>query len=329
MTPDVASRLGVLDQDGLICAYRLAPLRPCGREALGDQSIRPAWIHLNLNDTRAQRWLERCSGLGDSVLGVLLGREPRIHAQVSPGGFVAVLGDLHHDFDGDPERFGVLRVYCDGTQLITTRRHPLRSSDTLRRRLLADEFDVASTFELFVHYIGCLADTFGAVVAELGDETDDVEDLVLAGRYHEQGGTLGRIRRTLVRLRRSLGANRTALGTIAARFTPGESDHLQRLRQGLERLEAVAQDLELVQEHARLLQEEIEGRIGEETNRNIYLLSIMTTTLLPITLITGIYGMNVQGLPLLRHPHGFFWVIGLMCMAVAGILLVLRRRHVL
>jgi zinc transporter len=80
---------------------------------------------------------------------------------------------------------------------------------------------------------------------------------------------------------------------------------------------------------ARLLQEEIAGRLGEATNRNLFVLSIVTTTLLPITLITGIFGMNVGGLPFVASGSGFWWVLAIMGLAVAVTLIVLRRRRVL
>ena len=49
-------------------------------------------------------------------------------------------------------------------------------------------------------------------------------------------------------------------------------------------MDAIAQDIELCQERTRLLQEEIAGRLGEATNRNLFFLSIVTATLLPVTL---------------------------------------------
>lgn len=101
------------------------------------------------------------------------------------------------------------------------------------------------------------------------------------------------------------------------------------MRQAVEHLEAVGQDLELVQERARLLQEEVANLLNESTNRNLFLLSIVTTTLLPITLITGVFGMNVGGLPLVNHPHGFVWVMIVMIVSVIVIFVMLRRRRVL
>ena len=102
----------------------------------------------------------------------------------------------------------------------------------------------------------------------------------------------------------------------------------QHLHEVAERMEAVAQDIELVQERTRLLQEEIAGRLNEATNRNLFFLSVITATMLPVTLITGIFGMNVGGLPWLSDPRGVHWVTGIMVMAVVSVLLLLRRRRI-
>ncbi|MGH8531911.1 MAG: CorA family divalent cation transporter [Gammaproteobacteria bacterium] len=83
-------------------------------------------------------------------------------------------------------------------------------------------------------------------------------------------------------------------------------------------------DLDTIQERAKLLQEELAGRVAEMTSRNLVILSIVTTVFLPITLITGIFGMNVAGLPGLEDGSAFWWVI----LGMAGVvLLVLILLH--
>jgi zinc transporter len=249
--------------------------------------------------------------------------------QVFPGGFVAVLGDLHHDFDADPEGFGSLRVYVDAHVMISGRVHPLRSVDRLRRELqrsVAPE----SPIELFEQLIEQLAETVAGVSAKLSDTVEDAEDEILAGRVQERGGELGRVRRLLARLRRQVNANRSALLPLATRLQGlVNMEQRQRLREAVEHLDAVGQDLELVTERARLLQEEIAGRLGEATNRNLYVLSIVTTALLPITLITGVFGMNVGGLPFEHTGHGFWLVLGVMAATLAATHILLKRMGVL
>ena len=52
-------------------------------------------------------------------------------------------------------------------------------------------------------------------------------------------------------------------------------------------------------------------RMEEESNRHLHVLSILTTLLLPPTLVTGIFGMNTKGLPLTDVETGFLWAAGL------------------
>jgi zinc transporter len=43
-------------------------------------------------------------------------------------------------------------------------------------------------------------------------------------------------------------------------------------------------------------------KTAEQTNRNLHVLAVVTTILLPATLITGIFGMNVGGCRWLKTP---------------------------
>ena len=54
--------------------------------------------------------------------------------------------------------------------------------------------------------------------------------------------------------------------------------------------------LEALYERAKLLQEEIASQMSEQMNRNLMALSILTALLMPATLVSGIFGMNVAGL---------------------------------
>jgi zinc transporter len=84
---------------------------------------------------------------------------------------------------------------------------------------------------------------------------------------------------------------------------------------------------ESIQERTRLLQEEIASRTFEATNLNLYIVSLFTVIFLPLTLITGIFGMNVAGLPWLEDPGGFLWVLGVMAFTLIASLVILYWRR--
>lgn len=322
------------DSSGLICGFVLQPqgaATPVAWDAKFDlDSVTgPIWLHFNLADTRAVNWIAACEAIPLDARELILDHDALARHEVADNGLALVIGDLHHDFNGDPEGFGTLRLYIDKHVLITGRRHPLKAVDQLRREMGAG-LEVASTIDLLARMIELLAATFQRVVKDHGDIVDDAEDQILAGHVRDQGAELGRVRRLLARLRRHVNGERHALAQSLARAHrwAGNADTTE-LRQAAERLDGTAQDLELVQERARLLQEEIAGRLGEATNRNLYLLSVMTTVLLPINLITGVFGMNTSGLPWSHNENGFFHAAICMLIGIAISLALLRRNRIL
>lgn len=64
---------------------------------------------------------------------------------------------------------------------------------------------------------------------------------------------------------------------------------------------------------------------GEQTNRVMQVLTTITITFLPLTLIAGIYGMNFKNMPELSSPFGYYIVLGVMVFIAAGILLFFRK----
>ena len=66
--------------------------------------------------------------------------------------------------------------------------------------------------------------------------------------------------------------------------------------------------------------------INHQTNRIIRILTIMSAILLPLTVISGLYGMNV-GLPLANTSFAFLAVIGVMVGIAVLMLAFFRLRH--
>lgn len=322
------------DTAGLICGFRFHPDGPpeplnWGISEPGRCVDGSAWLHFSLADVRAQKWIAACERIPPRGREVLLDTDSHIHMEPAGRGFAGVLGDLHYEFDADPDRVGVMRLYVDEDFVVTARLHPLKAVDKLRVEVRSG-LQIATTMGLVIRLVEDVTDTLTAVAVEQGEIVDEIEDQVLKNRFLRESEDLGRVRRLLARLRRHIDAQRHALGHIAHRPPAWfRDDETSDLRRSIERLSGVSQDLESIQERARLLQDEIAGRIGNATNQNLYIVSLLTAIFLPITLITGIFGMNVGGLPFLEQDTGFAWVIGLMLLTVTISLVLLHWRRFL
>jgi zinc transporter len=77
--------------------------------------------------------------------------------------------------------------------------------------------------------------------------------------------------------------------------------------------------------HCQFLLEELRAQVEEETNRNLYILTMFSVIFLPATLIASIWGMNVGGIPFSGSPNGFWVVAGLIAAVFTLVALVLFR----
>jgi Mg2+ and Co2+ transporter CorA len=102
----------------------------------------------------------------------------------------------------------------------------------------------------------------------------------------------------------------------------------------LVRINDVMEHVSRVLTHARRLEDSIESAVqihfsavAHRTNRTMRLLTLITALFMPLTLITGIFGMNFVRMPWVGNGEGFWWAMGLMgaVVAVLGVIFALAR----
>jgi zinc transporter len=103
---------------------------------------------------------------------------------------------------------------------------------------------------------------------------------------------------------------------------------MEALVQAIQVLNGLGAGLEGLYERAKLLQDEIAALLSEDINRKLLWLAIMSALLMPATLLTGIFGMNVAGLPGTHDPASFWIVIGVMAGCAAITIFLLRKLRV-
>ena len=87
--------------------------------------------------------------------------------------------------------------------------------------------------------------------------------------------------------------------------------------------------------HVRRLEQTAETSVqihfslqGNRTNDIMRTLTVLTAIFLPLNLITGIFGMNFDTIPLLHQQSGFWWALGaMMVIALVLVLLFWRKRY--
>lgn len=63
-----------------------------------------------------------------------------------------------------------------------------------------------------------------------------------------------------------------------------------------------------------------------KTNETMKILTIISSIILPLTFITGIYGMNFDFLPFAHEPWGFYGILGLMVVVAVVFIFIFKKR---
>lgn len=102
----------------------------------------------------------------------------------------------------------------------------------------------------------------------------------------------------------------------------------------LVRVDDLSSHIERIQKHTTRLRSAIQAAIdlhfsavANQTNENMRILAIITAIFAPLTLLTGIYGMNFQAIPGLKNPMGFWVMIVVMLVTTIILIIFFYRRH--
>ena len=308
------------DPHGLICGFLFAqgvPGTPLtledARRWLDGAAVSGAgafvWLHFNLSDATAEKWMRAHLPLAPEFFEALKEGSRSTRIEDASDHLVAVMNDVAYEFSFDPSEIATLWLTVSERWAVSARSHPLRSIDRLREAVKQGCIFDSST-ALLNHLMHDQGEVLVRIVRESTVQVDAVEDTLARGGLRGKRADLGRLRRVLVRLQRLLAPEPGAMFRLL-RQPPtwiGEAD-LDELRQSTEEFSLVLRDLAALQERIKLLQEEIAAQVGEQTNRSLFTLTVVTVLALPINICAGLFGMNVGGIPWAQDTHGFWWVI--------------------
>jgi len=311
------------DRSGLVFFYQFDADGRCTQDP--DQA-RWTWRSYLATDIRARVTLDREPLLPAAVKGSLVAPGYACHIDLDDGWLHGDLPDLRHDYSMEAKGLGHFRFALNETVLIDGRKQPLRSVDNVRRMVEGGTRQFRTPADLLEVLTGQSLDGLSADHLRISEELDGIEERIVRDAWHSERKALNETRRRLVAIHRQM-------ASIAGLFRHLEHAHHAELPEALadmatrlsNRATALHHDGEQLQARARLLQDELMAKLSEQSNQLLYFLSMLTAVLLPMTIISGLFGMNVGGIPFSENPTGF-WIVSIFAAAVAtAVLYVLRR----
>jgi zinc transporter len=290
------------------------PVRACGQEG-----GRLRWVHLDGNAAETSGWLAQHGRLPSTVPHALTAQETRPRCEaIENGALLNLRGPAQDDKQPFEDRLVSIRIWVEGTRAISVGFRALAGLDELRGDMeegrVADPGDIVSRLAIGI------TRRLDPVIAQLGDLVDECETALDPDSAFETRRRIAAARADAIVYRRFVVPEREALSRLAELDADWiHDDDRLHLRETADRFARMGEELEAVRERAALIHEQLTDIRSEQIERRGLLISVVALVFLPLTFITGLLGMNVDGIPFAHAPWAFAAVCGL-CAVIAGVI---------
>ena len=273
------------------------------------------WTHFDDCDDTTQQWLSGPGALVDTVVAALIATETRPRMEVVDGGALVNLRGLDASVATNPDMLSSIRLWVAKGCVFTVTRRDLAALDTVEARIRAGEVRDPGDF------VAMLASEITAEldpdVAELGDTLDDCEEKVGGRNALTLRQTIAQTRSRAIGYRRFMAPQRTALEKLATLDVAWlEPDDRLHLSEAADRAARMVEELEAIRERSALLHEQLTDLRAELIDTRSLVIAVVAMIFLPLTFLTGLLGMNVDGIPFARTPWAFWGVVSV-CVTIA------------
>ncbi len=277
------------------------------------------WIHLQSEQQHSEMALDELpSELPVAVTRALTATETRPRCEPFETGVLVNMRALRLDDHeaGDGDILASIRLWAQKGLLISVCFRPTSVIAPVEAQFLAGMLNDPG--DVIIALAVTAAEQLDERVAAIGDEVDEIECTIDRHTPFSERRRVTQIRTQAISYRRFVVPQRQALERMAALpldwLDAGERD---ALREAADRFARMGEELESVRERSAVLHEELTDLRSEKIDRRSLQIAIVAMIFLPLTFITGLLGMNVEGIPYATAPWAFWGVVAV-CVAVAA-----------
>jgi magnesium transporter len=236
---------------------------------------------------------------------------------------------MHGFATGSGERLSTPKIdVFIGERFLITIRGGGRAPVEIIKARLEEEGDLpVSSPAAFLAFIARITGRqYTPLIQELERQVDGLEEMAIRGDP-QTAVEAHALRRDVILLKRALGPQFDVYDDLSESTHPVMGLEARQLfarvanqhRRALESLEAGRALLGSVLETYR-------GAVADQTNEIMRVLTVFSAILLPLTLLSGIYGMNFVQIPLSQRAAGFWMIVGIMFLIAIALWVYFARR---
>jgi magnesium transporter len=201
--------------------------------------------------------------------------------------------------------------------------------DPFRERIRLDQGKVRKMKADYLMYrlIDIIVDNYYAVLDNIGSQIDEIEDCIYTDSAEEAFNKIQGIKKELIFLRKAVYPLREALSKVIK----GETSFVQEenLRYFSDVYDHTVHVIDMLETYKDLTASLLDIHMNTMNNRMnevMKLLTVITTIFIPLSFISGVYGMNFEFMPELHSKWGYPAVLGFMALVSAGMIYYFKRK---
>jgi len=237
---------------------------------------------------------------------ILQEEETRPRSIISDNYILTILRGINATEGDESEDMVSVRIYIDENLIITTRHRKLLSFHDMRADILNENAPRTSA-EFFIALNYKLLERIDDAVEDIDKNLDKQEDLVSDSDTLDCRRQIADLRREAILIKRYISPQKDALSKIYLEdHKLFNNKNKLYLRECIDKLQREIEDLDSFRDRSSVIHEELDNKINEDMNNKLYFLALITIIFLPITFLTGLFGVNLGGIPGSRGIFSFF-----------------------
>lgn len=280
------------------------------------------WLHMCIRHRETASYLMDEAALDDLVVEALVKEDTRSRLRMQDEGIMVLL-KVTQVRDADkarPEDMVSMRLWITPRTVISTREADVDPIMEIVTRLDTGA-GPATPGGLLADLIEIHLDKVAHHVERIEDDTDKIAAMVDEHKMHVACSTMADAATRISGFLRHLGPQRPVLEMLSTQGHAVLDDHdRMRLDDSLDRLLRFLETLQNLRERIDILNAQVTRTQDRQLSRSSHTLAAAATIFLPLGFLTGLFGVNLMGLPLASDPLGF-WALSAACAILAACLL--------
>ena len=286
----------------------------------------PCWLHMNYTHPDSAEWLATTPLLPQTVRDALAGESLRPRVSRLGEGTLITLRCINGSTDERPDQLVAMRLYIDERMIVSTRQRKVLALDDVESDL-QEGSGPTDCGSWLVDVCDALTDHASEFIEQLHDKIIDLEDNLLEQQVPPRG-FLALLRKQLIVMRRYMAPQRDVYARLSSeRLSWMTDDQRRRMQDIADRLGRGLDEIDGCIARTAVMTDEIAQMMQESLSRRTYTMSLMAMVFLPSTFLTGLFGVNLGGIPGGGSHLGFSLFCIMLVVLIGGVTWWLHRSN--